>query len=341
MALTAAGASHSRAPRTAAAKPAPPGRPGTVETNFQGRILRMGKACARLFRVDPAQVSGRLLLRFIDPISQKQVLEMALRARRTGEAITARCFVRPSMTLPTRCDVTIAPRPREAGVLCWRFSPVDAPADGPTPPAAVVDAGERAARRIARDLHDEAGQMLAALHLAIDDVSRDLPEPTRSRVHAMRGLVSTVEEQLRRITHEMRPAALEHEGLAAALESLAAGVRGRTRVRVDVDASFRGRLQPHAETHLYRIAQEALTNALRHGTPSRIRVRVARRGEAIVLSVADDGSGFDPSVVPGPGHRGLGLAGVRERVDLLGGSLSIQSRPGKGTTVSITVPLWP
>lgn len=315
-----------------------------AETNRLGVIESFDDSAAALLNCEVGRAAGSLLIGFIDPVSQRQFLEDMHRARRAPGTLRSRLFLRPRRRLPVRCDsVVTAMAPGEG--LRWSFSPEAEAAPAAAAlrdAAAALQAGEQAAHRLARDLHDETGQLLAALHLAIEDVGRDLPAPARERVLGMRELVRSVEEQLRLLSHDMRAPALEAHGLCAALETLGRSVAIRNGIRVVVKALFRGRLAASAETHLYRIAQEALSNAVRHGGAKRIVVRLQKIADKILLSIADDGAGFDVAKALGPRvARGIGLTGIEERAAALGGTVSLQSTPGKGTTVTVMAPLWP
>ena len=196
---------------------------------------------------------------------------------------------------------------------------------------------EEEARRIARGLHDEAGQLLVSVYLALDAVARGDPE-LRLRLQGVRALLDQVEEHLRRLSHELRPLILDGLGLLPALEFLAQGVSGRTGIVIEVQGPEDVRLPPAVETALYRIVQEALTNATRHARPQHVRVEVAHEPGRVTCSVRDDGAGFDPEVVAN-GRGGVGLINMRERVCALGGCLDISSAPGLGTELMIAIPL--
>lgn len=199
---------------------------------------------------------------------------------------------------------------------------------------------EEEARRIAHSLHDEAGQLLVSVHLALEDVARDLPSRARERLREVEGLLDQIEEQLRHLSHELRPTILDDLGLVPALEFLAERVAKRTGLPIAVEGSTGGRLPPVMEIALYRCAQEALANAARHAQAAHVSVHLQREVGAIRCSVRDDGIGFDvPSVLARRGERGLGLIGIRERVDALGGTFEITSAPGHGTELRITLPL--
>ncbi len=208
--------------------------------------------------------------------------------------------------------------------------------------AANLAAREEEAKRIARELHDEAGQLLACVHMALEELALDLQPPDRSAFDKIRALLYQIEEQLRRIAHEVRPTILDDLGLVPALEFLAQGVAARTGLTVRVTGSTSGRLPPVVETTLYRIVQEALTNAARHAKATGVTVHLAHEGELILCAVQDDGVGFDAaSVLARNGGHGLGLIGMRDRREPLTGTLRIVSSPGRGTRILITVPLPP
>lgn len=204
--------------------------------------------------------------------------------------------------------------------------------------AATLDAREREARRIARELHDQAGQLLASLHFGLDEVSAQLDPAGRDRIPGLRTLVDEVEQQLRRIAHEMRPPILDDLGLAAALHFFAQGLSRRSGLVITV-GGLRARLAPEVETSLYRIGQEALNNVVRHARAQRAWVRVLARSAEACIEVRDDGCGFVVDEVLGrKGERGIGFLGMQERVDALGGRLQVDSAPGRGTLVRVTVP---
>ncbi len=199
---------------------------------------------------------------------------------------------------------------------------------------------EEEAKRIAHALHDEAGQFLACVYIALDEVGRELPSPSRERLQEIKKLLDQIEKQLRRLSHELRPTVLDDLGLMPALEFLAEGVSKRVGLPVSVDGPRNGRLPFSIETALYRAVQEALNNVAKHAHAKRVQISLGRREGMIRCSVKDDGAGFEVSSALGrKGDRGLGLIGIRERLDALGGKLEIFSRPGKGTEMVITVPL--
>jgi len=193
-------------------------------------------------------------------------------------------------------------------------------------------------RRLAHALHDEAGQLLVSVHLALAAIAGEAPVPLAARITGVRGLLDEIEEHLRRISHELRPTILDDLGLIAALEFLAEGVSRRTGLAVTVEGDAAGRLPAATETALYRIVQEGLTNIVRHAEASTARVEVFRERGGICCRIRDDGKGFDASSSALVGQ-GLGLTGIRERLSVLGGTLQISSGPSRGTELMVSIAL--
>jgi signal transduction histidine kinase len=199
---------------------------------------------------------------------------------------------------------------------------------------------EAQVKRIASALHDEAGQLLAVVHLKLDDVGRTLPAEVREQLQGVRQVLDQIETQLRGLAHELRPPVLDDKGLLPALDDLASVVSRRTGLRVTVESPEYRRCPKKIETALYRIIQEALTNASKHARALSVQVRLSREGESVCCSVEDDGIGFNnQDAGEGKGNRGLGLIGIRERVQILGGVCEIQSTPGQGTTINVRLPV--
>src|SRR5206468_7695550 len=162
----------------------------------------------------------------------------------------------------------------------------------------------------------------------------------RERLTEVRTRLEQVEAQLRRLSHELRPTILDDLGLKPAIEFLADGISKRTGRPVVVKASISERLPGPVETAMYRIVQEALTNVIKHAQATQAVVHLVRHQEALVCSIADNGRGFSGGARSLRTHNeGLGLIGMRERAASLGGTLSIDSSPGRGTTLKIVVPL--
>jgi signal transduction histidine kinase len=203
----------------------------------------------------------------------------------------------------------------------------------------VVEAQELERKRLARELHDETGQALTSILLGLKSVEQaTASEQDRARLTALRELVVTTLQGVRRLAVELRPAALDDFGLAPALDRLAETHRAHGSIELDVEVQLGEdeRLPAEVETTMYRIVQEALTNVAKHADATRISILVTRKNEKVVVVIEDDGTGFDAGQVR---EEALGLAGIRERVALHGGRLRIETAPGKGTTVAAEVPL--
>lgn len=194
-------------------------------------------------------------------------------------------------------------------------------------------------KRIARELHDDTAQSLAALMLRLR-LARGQPDAAeRDRMlEELRAELAEALERIRRFARGLRPPALDELGLVPALEAHARGLAEASGIPVRVEGEpVAGMLTPEAELALYRIAQEALSNAIRHASPTRVDVEIRRRDGRVVLTVRDDGRGFQLEEARGGERPGLGLFGMEERAAYLGGRVEIRSRPGRGTVVRATI----
>jgi signal transduction histidine kinase len=199
---------------------------------------------------------------------------------------------------------------------------------------------EEEIKRIAYAVHDEAGQLLVAVHLALADVARELPERQKEQVGRIEELLNQVEKQLRRYSHELRPTVLDDLGWIPAIRFLAEGVSKRANLPIHIKVAFAGRLPSTTEIALYRVVQEALTNAVKHAKAGNIWVRAWRDEFVLCCSIRDDGAGFDVRAVQAVGRRkGLGLIGMQERLSAIGGTVRIESCRGRGTELLIRLPL--
>ena len=208
----------------------------------------------------------------------------------------------------------------------------------------VITAQDDERRRIARELHDEAGQALTSLMVRLRALE-DAPTlgAARARASRLRGSLSDAIGGLARLARGLHPSLLDDLGLAPALRRQAGETAEAIGVPVTVHVRGLGarRLPLPVETALYRIAQEALTNVARHSRARRVDVTLLRNAAGAHLVVADDGRGFAPPAHERPSRRrhSLGLLGIRERAAALGGAAHVASAPGRGTTVTVTVPL--
>jgi signal transduction histidine kinase len=203
--------------------------------------------------------------------------------------------------------------------------------------ARLVSAQEEERRAISRELHDEVGQSLSALLMEAGNAARvpDSSVELRRHVESIKKLAEASVNVIRNMTLLLRPSMLDDFGLVPALEWQAREVSKRTGLRVHVTAEeASGELPDQLRTCIYRVVQEALHNCARHSQARSVKVTVKQEAHRILLSVEDDGHGFEAGRV-----RGLGLVGMEERVTHLGGAFEVQSRPGAGTRVAAELPL--
>jgi signal transduction histidine kinase len=212
--------------------------------------------------------------------------------------------------------------------------------------AKLVHAQEDERKRIARELHDDTGQKLSAMGMGLAALEAALASGNGGRGGAvlrnLREMNDQAISELRNIMADLRPAQLDDLGLVPALKWYVNQYQARNarpQVKLIVERAP-GRLPPEHETVLFRVAQEALTNARRHAEAAEVTLRLFQSDDSVELAVQDDGVGFDPKQPPRhePGS-GLGLAGMRERVSLVSGMLQIESAPGQGTCIRVTLPL--
>ena len=201
--------------------------------------------------------------------------------------------------------------------------------------SAALHAQEEERARVARDLHDEVNQSLTGLLLRLEAARESAPPELEAEIAETKALANQAMTELLSLARQLRPTALDDRGLAAAIggqvEQMA---RGEIAARLEVEGDFSD-LGDDAQLVVYRVAQEALNNAARHSDAKRVEVLLRRSEDGgVVLEVIDDGRGFafDES------ESGLGIGGMRERALLVGGELTIESRPDAGTTVRLDVP---
>ncbi len=201
----------------------------------------------------------------------------------------------------------------------------------------VVEAQELERARLARELHDETGQALTSILLGLKPLEQTAESAeARAALESVRELVIATLQDVRRLAVELRPSALDDFGLVPAVERLTDTFREQSGLHVDLETQLgEERLPTEAETTLYRVIQEALTNVVKHSAASRVSILLRRKNGAVVAVVEDDGAGFDPSDTRADA---IGLAGMSERVSLAGGRLQVESSPGSGTTVVAEVP---
>lgn len=214
----------------------------------------------------------------------------------------------------------------------------------------VVTAQEAERQRIARELHDATGQSLTAIGLGLRGLetrleSEDVPDRALvSQVREIKSFSTNALGELKDIIADLRPAILDDMGLAAALKWYVQGYERRRSIATALEVTGKPlRLPVEVETVLFRVTQEALTNVAKHAGASSVKVKLEYTPEQVMLTIEDDGSGFDPrkAIKKGEQPAGWGLLDMQERAALLGGTYRIDSQPGHGTSVQIAVPLKP
>ena len=196
---------------------------------------------------------------------------------------------------------------------------------------------EEERRRISRELHDEAGQSLLLLRLQLELMEREAPPEFRPRLAEARGIAEHTVDELRRIVAGLNPAGLERLGLEQSLRDLAARFRRMCPARLRLSITAPAGLPLRVEAAIYRVAQEALHNVASHARATRVNLSLHAADHWVRLCITDDGAGFHTeNSRRNPASRGL--AGMRQRAALLGGSLQVHSAPGKGTSVILQLP---
>ncbi len=204
----------------------------------------------------------------------------------------------------------------------------------------IITAQEEERLRIARELHDETAQALASLLVRQRLAERADPGTLQATMADLRALTAEALEGVRRMALELRPTMLDDLGLVAALDACARQFSQRVGMPVEFRTAGRpDRLPQEVELVVYRVVQEALSNVARHGGASRAEVALVAESGELIVTVRDDGRGFDPATALDSRQRSLGLFGMRERAALVGGRLSIESSPGSGTRVRLEIPV--
>ncbi|MFJ3667315.1 HAMP domain-containing sensor histidine kinase [Streptomyces sp. NPDC090106] len=238
-------------------------------------------------------------------------------------------LLRPGQRLPEHGRGGIAELIRTFNAMLERLEQERA-----TSSARVLLAQEGERRRIAQELHDEVGQSMTAILLGLERAADEADEPLRAELRQAQEITRESLDEVRRLVRRLRPGVLEDLGLISALTSLTTGFGTHAGLRVlrrfDSDLPA---LDQQTELVLYRVAQEALTNAARHAEAARVEVSLHHTDDTVVLAVTDDGRGT------GAAGEGAGIRGMRERALLIGATLDITSQPEAGTQTRLTVPV--
>jgi signal transduction histidine kinase len=201
----------------------------------------------------------------------------------------------------------------------------------------VVEAQESERRRLALELHDETGQALTSILLGLKAIRAAHGDAEAERAEAeVRTLVVQALQDVRALAVELRPSALDDFGLGPALKRLAETFAQRSGIETVVETNLEDRLPAEIETTLYRVVQEALTNVVKHAEAAHVSIVVSSQDSSVAVTIDDDGAGFEPANVR---DDALGLLGMRERLALVGGTLTVESSPDAGTTLVARVPI--
>jgi two-component system sensor histidine kinase UhpB len=213
----------------------------------------------------------------------------------------------------------------------------------------LASAQEEEQRRISRELHDQIGQTVTGLSLGLNALEQGLAKGDASaasgQLRWLEQLAAQIGRDIHRTASDLRPTAIDDLGIFRAIEAYVAEWQERYDVRVDIQTFGRDHpLPPDVAAVLYRLVQEGLTNVLKHARASKVSIVLEKKPEGLALVLEDDGIGFDPESVGGNASgagqaSGLGLSGMKERVALLGGTIAVESAPGKGSTIFVQIPL--
>jgi two-component system, NarL family, sensor histidine kinase UhpB len=299
-------------------------------------------AAALTLAISPATVSSELLVREVLVLAFGLALVLVLNfllVRRTLDPLERLTeAMRRADLLAPRARLTVSGGGREVRQLTGAFNEMlDRLEDERRESGRrAIGAQEHERRRIALELHDEVGQLLTGVVLSLDALATTVPEESRSRVGELQGMVREGAEQVREIARGLRPESLEELGLRSALIGLTAAVADRTELAIkrDIDVALPA-LSPETELVVYRIAQESLTNVVRHAGARHVEVALGVRGDVLELRVADDGEGLYGADL----NAGRGISGMRERAAYTGATLDVSSRPVGGSEVKLRVPL--
>lgn len=333
---------------------------GDWEFDYRTRTCVMSPQMYRLFERDPAEGApgpSEVFDYYYFPESAQMTRVCARRVRDTGERAELEQRVRlPSGRTAYHACVMMASKDAEGRVAklygtCQDITERKRLEEERAANVArlaelsrrVVAVQEEERRRLAAELHDNTSPSLSAVSLNLGWIAAELPQQASdalaSRLDDTRALLADTIAAIRNVCADLRPATLDYLGLNQALKEYAEQFSRRNGIAVQasgMDSSQR--LAAETETMLFRVAQEALTNCAKHANATSISIELTRAGGQTVLTIADNGAGFDPKALGQAGHKaGLGLLTMRERAEFAGGRMSLESGPGKGTRIRVEV----
>jgi PAS domain S-box-containing protein len=312
----------------------------------EGNFTFLSEQCLPLTGYRPDELMGRHFSLLMFPGSGDGIAERwALLAREPDTQVRVRFYLRQRDAVPRAIEVIAVGEYRDGTFVGAHGAVRDLSESDQLEREMRQQAGALAAAEerahLARELHDSVTQALFSMTLTTRSVEllmdRDL-DAAKSKLSELRELQRDALAEMRGLLFEMRPGSLEQDGLVQALRTHAAAVQGRTGLPVVLDARAPERLPLVLEDALFRIAQEALHNVVKHASASSARIELTANPHSVQLVIEDDGQGFDENVV---GGGRLGLAGMRTRTERIGGAFNVSSRPGNGTRVEIVAPVTP
>ena len=324
---------------------------GAVTLTLDGVIIYSNRRFAEIVRTPLPRVIGSALRRFVPPAKQPELESLLERA--TGERMQSELVVRAGDGTPVPTAVTFAPlrldgSAEPSGVIGVVVDATERKQQEEVRNRLieqVMTAQEEERRRIARELHDETGQSLTALLVGLRTIegSRTITKAVKL-AQRLREMTAQTLIDVGRLSRGLHSSILDDLGLSAAVTHHLQEFAELHGIAIDVrvEGLDSEPLTPMVQSTVYRVLQEALTNVARHAGARSVRVLLLRDETAVELRVQDDGTGFEPgnslSRAVAGNRRRLGLQGVQERTALLGGSVQVQSRPGKGTTIKARIP---
>ena len=321
----------------------------TLDAN--GIVLQINLTGASILGRSKQTIEGMPLLGFIEPAHRLQFLDLMRRCRNGNGGTEAELTIR-SGNGPRAVQLLCRPRHAPGSARREYFtSMVDvtdrkrlererakASAEYAALASRLLTVQDDERRRIARDLHDDIGQQATAVRLKLEEIGHAAGGEARGAIADALQMLEALDGRLHFIATELRPATLDL-GIVAAIQQFVREWSANTGIAADFhSAGLQAQpIAPATETHVYRVAQEALNNVLRHAAARHVTVLLERKGDGVVLVIEDDGRGFDPAIDRGQGG-GLGLLGMRERAQIVGGRIEIETGPGQGTSVYLRVP---
>ncbi|MFA6317705.1 MAG: PAS domain S-box protein [Elusimicrobiota bacterium] len=317
----------------------------------EGRLILANRAFARMHGYgSPEGLAGRDAFAFVAPKVRPEIRRL-YRARMAGKPVPngyeSLALRQDGTTFPVFKQMNTIRLPDGDAVVGY-FTDISerkrTEAEVRRLRAAVAASQETERRRLSRELHDGVGQILSGVKFSLQALPRDMaasPGDAKRLVLKAAGRIDQAIAEIRRVSQNLMPSELEDLGLQPALMALCRGFRERSGVTTGLRFhGIPGRLSENVSMALYRVAQEALTNVERHARAGSVDLLLRRRGKSIEMAVADDGKGCAPGRRRRKaGDGGLGLGNISERVGALGGSMRFDSKPGKGTRLSVSVPM--